>query len=86
MSITPARDIIVIGGSAGAIRPLKLILAGLPPDLPAAIFCVQHLPPDCPPDLALSMVTTNGFKADLARDGQSIEYGRVYMAPPIDTC
>jgi two-component system chemotaxis response regulator CheB len=38
------RDIIVIGGSAGATAPLKAILARLLPDLPAAVFVVMHLP------------------------------------------
>src|SRR5262245_31980524 len=38
------RDIIVIGGSAGATAPLKQILGRLPADLPAAIFIVLHIP------------------------------------------
>src|SRR5262249_50332888 len=40
----PNRDIIVIGGSAGATVPLKEILGRLPTDLPAAVFVVLHLP------------------------------------------
>ena len=32
------RDIIVIGGSAGATAPLKQTLGALPVDLPAAVF------------------------------------------------
>ncbi|MEY9361498.1 hypothetical protein ABH994_004219 [Bradyrhizobium yuanmingense] len=38
------RDIIVIGGSAGATAPLKQILGRLPADLPAAVFVVLHIP------------------------------------------
>ena len=38
------RDIIVIGGSAGATAPLKEILARLPTTIPAAIFIVLHRP------------------------------------------
>jgi two-component system chemotaxis response regulator CheB len=38
------RDIIVIGGSAGATAPLKQILGRLPADLPAAVFIVLHIP------------------------------------------
>src|SRR5436305_1951390 len=37
------RNIIVIGGSAGATAPLKSILANLPPDLPAAVLVVLHI-------------------------------------------
>jgi two-component system, chemotaxis family, protein-glutamate methylesterase/glutaminase len=33
---------IVIGGSAGALAPLRTIVAGLPPDMPAACFVVLH--------------------------------------------
>jgi two-component system, chemotaxis family, protein-glutamate methylesterase/glutaminase len=39
------RDIIVIGGSAGATAPLKQILGALPVNLPAAVFVVLHIPP-----------------------------------------
>jgi hypothetical protein len=38
------RDIIVIGGSAGATAPLRDILTNLPADLPAAVFVVLHIP------------------------------------------
>ena len=38
------RDIIVIGGSAGATAPLKQILSRLPADLPAVVFIVLHIP------------------------------------------
>ena len=33
-------DIIVIGASAGGLDPLRTIVAGLPRDLPAAVFIV----------------------------------------------
>lgn len=38
------RDIIDIGGSSGATAPIKTILAAPPPDLPAAVFIVLHIP------------------------------------------
>ncbi|MGY3530356.1 chemotaxis response regulator CheB [Bradyrhizobium sp. USDA 4452] len=44
MGSMPDRDIIVIGGSAGAIAPLRQILGRLPPALPAAICIVLHMP------------------------------------------
>jgi len=41
-------DVIVIGGSSGAIEPLQQLLAELPADLPAAVFVVVHTAPDRP--------------------------------------
>ena len=38
------RDIIVIGASSGGLEALKEIVAGLPADLPAAVFVVVHVP------------------------------------------
>lgn len=38
-----ARDIIVIGTSAGGLSALKKLLCQLPPDLPATVFIVQHM-------------------------------------------
>ena len=38
------RDIVVIGGSAGAIESVSEIVRGLPPDFPAAVFVVVHFP------------------------------------------
>ena len=37
-------DIIVIGASAGGIEPLLHLVSALPPDLPAAILVVLHIP------------------------------------------
>jgi two-component system chemotaxis response regulator CheB len=38
------RDLVVIGGSAGATQPLRTILRSLPADLPAAVLIVLHVP------------------------------------------
>ena len=41
---TPAtRDIIVIGGSSGALEALRTVVRNFEPDLPAAIFVVLHV-------------------------------------------
>jgi two-component system, chemotaxis family, protein-glutamate methylesterase/glutaminase len=76
------RDIIVIGGSSGATAPLKAILGQLPPDFPAAIFIVLHIPAR-----SLGMLTTvTAAAARLpvheARDGMKFEPGNVYIAAP----
>lgn len=40
------RNIIVIGASAGGFEAIKRLVAGLPPDLDAAVFIVWHMSPD----------------------------------------
>jgi chemotaxis response regulator CheB len=44
----PGHDLIVIGGSAGAVEALTAIAAGLPPDLRAAVCVVMHQPAYAP--------------------------------------
>jgi two-component system chemotaxis response regulator CheB len=39
----PGHDIIVIGASAGGVDALRQLVAGLPKDLPAAVFVVVNM-------------------------------------------
>jgi two-component system chemotaxis response regulator CheB len=76
------RDIIVIGGSAGALASLRPLLRGLPAGLPAAIFVVVHIPPDSPGELAAILGKLGPLPAETAADGGRIRSGRIYVAPP----
>jgi two-component system chemotaxis response regulator CheB len=74
------RDIIVIGGSAGAAAPLKEVLRRLPADLPAAVLIVLHLP-SRGIDILSGLVGAAGpLPVVGAEDGIAIEKGRVYLA------
>jgi len=75
------RNVVVIGGSSGAIKPLNAILRLLPQNLDAAILVVIHvqsgsagvygaIAKDCP----LPVITAN--------EGMEVERGKVYVAPP----
>jgi two-component system, chemotaxis family, protein-glutamate methylesterase/glutaminase len=73
------RDIVVVGGSAGALSALQTILRGLPGDFPAAILVVVHQAQSMPG--RLPDVLGGPLPAQHAVDGEPIEVGRVYVAP-----
>jgi two-component system chemotaxis response regulator CheB len=78
----PRRDIIVIGGSAGAIEALKIILRGLPASLDAAIFVVIHLSPEATSNLPLILTRAGHLRARHPMNGERYQRAVVYVAPP----
>lgn len=75
-------NIIVIGGSAGAIVPLIQLVQGFPCDLPAAVFIVVHTSPDFPNTLPEILQRSGSLPVVHPEDGVPIELGRIYVAPP----
>lgn len=78
----PIRDIIVIGASAGGIDALRTIAIGLPKDFPASVFVVLHVAPESPGILSEILDRAGALPATNAADGERIEPGRIYVAPP----
>ena len=78
----PGHDVIVIGASAGGIITLRQLLTMLKPDLPAAIVIVQHLHPRFPSSLDKLLSSQSALPVTFANDGESIQHGQVYIAPP----
>lgn len=76
------RDIIVIGASAGGVQALSTVVAALPPQLPAAVFIVLHIPTDSPSLLPHILSREARMPVSHARNGERIEPGRIYVAPP----
>jgi two-component system chemotaxis response regulator CheB len=77
----PGHDIICIGASAGGVEALVRLARALDPELPAAIFVVQHVP--AAPSLLPEILTSAGaLPARHPNDGDPIEPGRIYIAPP----
>lgn len=76
------RDIIVIGGSAGATAPLKQILSRLPADLPAAVFIVLHIPAQGIGILSTVASSAGRLPVRQAENGMKIEPGQIYLAAP----
>jgi two-component system chemotaxis response regulator CheB len=76
------RDIVVIGGSAGAIQALRDLVAQLPPKLAAAVFVVVHVMPSSRSRLPLILERSAIVPVRHAEDGDLVEAGRVLVAPP----
>jgi chemotaxis response regulator CheB len=77
-----ARDIVVVGASAGGVEALQKLVAGLPGDLPAAVFVVLHIPRTGPGALAAILDRAGPLTAVHAEDGDVVMDGRIYVAPP----
>lgn len=75
-----ARNVVVIGTSAGGVQALIALFESLPCDLPAAFLVVLHIPAHEPSvlDRILSRVTS--MRVVAARDGERMEAGTVYVA------
>ena len=76
------RDIVVIGASAGGVEALKKVVQGLSPDIQASFFVVLHFPPFQKSHLPEILSKVGVFPANHPRNGDSIQPGRIYVAPP----
>jgi two-component system chemotaxis response regulator CheB len=76
----PHSRIVVIGASAGGFEAVRAVLEALPDDFPAAVLVVIHTGPNGVFPDALARNTPLPVVA--ARDGERLEGGRVYVAPP----
>jgi len=76
------QDIVVVGGSAGSIEVLAEFVSGLPPDFPGSIFVVVHFPGSVTSTLPRILNRSGPLLARHPRDGEAIESGRIYVAPP----
>jgi two-component system, chemotaxis family, protein-glutamate methylesterase/glutaminase len=74
--------VVVLGASAGGIMALPEVLSQLPTDLPAAVFIVQHLYAEIVSSLPQLLNRNAALLALHPRDGQPVEAGKVYVAPP----
>jgi two-component system chemotaxis response regulator CheB len=77
----PTRDIIVVGGSVGAVDVLQRVCAELPADLPAAVLVVVHVGMMGLDLLAGILDQGCPLHAVTASDGQIIQPGTLYVAP-----
>jgi two-component system chemotaxis response regulator CheB len=74
--------VLAIGASAGGVSALTELVADLPADLPAAVTVVLHVTPTGPSLLPEILTRAGELPARHAVDGEPVEPGRIYVAPP----
>jgi two-component system, chemotaxis family, protein-glutamate methylesterase/glutaminase len=75
-------DVVAIVGSAGGIGAMERVLQQLPRDLDAAVIIVLHLTPQHKSLLARILGRSTNLRVREAADGDVLEPGSVYVAPP----
>jgi two-component system chemotaxis response regulator CheB len=75
-------NLVVIGGSAGSIEPLKQLVTDVPRDLDAALLVVIHTMPTAPSVLPQILAKASGWPTMHALNGTEIRAGVMYVAPP----
>ncbi|HEU4462892.1 MAG TPA: chemotaxis protein CheB [Solirubrobacterales bacterium] len=76
------RDVVVVGASAGGVQALQRLVAALPPELPASILIALHLSAEATSVLHDILSRAGQLDASQAVDGERLERGRIYVAPP----
>jgi two-component system chemotaxis response regulator CheB len=75
-------DIIVVGASAGGLEALDDLIGQFPADFGASIFVVQHMAPESSgAALTRRLSRHKAIDVRLAKEGERITPGRVYVAP-----
>jgi len=82
MAIPGNEMIVVIGASAGGVEALRLVTRALPRALPAVVIVVLHVSPHHPSLLPALLARRCAIPVQSAGDGDVIEAGTVYVAPP----
>jgi len=80
--MTDIHDIVIIGGSAGAVEGLLRVVERLPPRLAASVFVVIHVPPTAPSMLPRILERRGPLRALHPRHGEAFEPSVIYVAPP----
>ncbi|PRX30741.1 CheB methylesterase [Paraburkholderia sp. BL18I3N2] len=75
-------ELVVIGGSAGGIEVLNVLLSALPAGFAPAVMIVTHLPPDSPSYLVHAFAHRCALPVLEPDAGERIMAGRVHIAPP----
>ena len=75
-------EIVALAASAGGLRALNRVLAGLPGSFPAALVVVQHLDPRHRSLMAEILGKRTALGVRQAREGDQLQGGVAFIAPP----
>jgi two-component system, chemotaxis family, protein-glutamate methylesterase/glutaminase len=73
---------VVIGGSAGSLRPLLDLARALPADLPGSVAVTMHVGEHARSRLPWLLSRAGPLPATHAETGEQLKPGRVYVCPP----
>jgi two-component system chemotaxis response regulator CheB len=74
--------LVVIGGSAGAMSPLREVVAALPADFPAPVLVTLHLAAGARSVLPRLLDSAGPLTARHPRNGEELRAGTILVAPP----
>jgi two-component system, chemotaxis family, protein-glutamate methylesterase/glutaminase len=75
-------NLVVVGASAGGVKALTTLVAGLEKDIDAAILVVLHLPPAARSSLHELLSKAGPLPASQANHDEFFVAGRIYVARP----
>ena len=73
---------VVVGGSAGALEVVRMIVKALPASFAAPVIIVMHLPPRAPNGLPELLKVDCAATVKQAEDKEPLQGSTVYVAPP----
>lgn len=76
-----AEKLVIIGSSTGGPRAIEEVFGQIPPNLPAGILVIQHMPKDFTRSFAERLDSLFPFPVKEAAPGDLIENGKALVAP-----
>ena len=76
-----AEKLVIIGSSTGGPKALETVFASIPPNLPAGMVVVQHMPKDFTRSFAERLNSLFPFPVKEAENGDLVENGKLLIAP-----